>query len=609
MPELIPEFFRRSALALALMAALPAVAQDAAPAAPSTPAAAEAPDDAPSAPSGPIVNSTMDGPMFFQLLVGEMQLAKGDQGSAYQVLLDAARRSHDEGLFKQVLGIALQARAGEEALQAAKAWRESKPGSREAQLTTLQLQAALGRPTGTAAALRDLLELSSADERAGIIASLPVLFQRAADPKAVYTEFAPLLREQGNKQPDLRDTSRLVQARLAIAAGQYDDALTLTQTLALARPTADEPIQLALDLMPTRPAAEGIITARLVAQPDNHLLHMAYGRSLLRAQRAQEAAAQFRGVTGAQPDNATAWFALGTVELELAHSAEAETALRKYLSLLPATDPPVTTEDANTFSATSRDARQQAYLMLSLAAERQGNLRAASDWLGKIDSPKDPAAMAARRADLLARMGKVSEGRKLIEALPEKTDEEQRGKLVAQAQFLRAQRDWAGADAALVKALALRPNDTDLLYERAMLAEKLGHLDQMEAGLRQVMTLKPDYYSAYNALGYSLADRNERLPEARELITKALSYAPNEPALIDSLGWLAYREGKHEEALTLLRKAYAAFPDPEVATHLGEVLWTRGEQQEALRVWREAQERDPKNEVLQETLARLRAKL
>ncbi|XHS78688.1 tetratricopeptide repeat protein [Burkholderiaceae bacterium UC74_6] len=595
----MPEFLRRSALCIALLAALPALAQD------DTPPADEPTADTP---TSPIVNSTMDGPMFFQLLVGEMQLAKGDKGSAYQVLLDAARRTQDEGLFKQVLGIAMQARAGEEALQAAKAWREAKPGSREAQLTTLQLQAALGRPAGSAAALRDLLSLTPEAERAGVIASLPVLFQRAADPKAVYAEYAPLLREQA-KVPELRDTTQLVQARLAIAAGQSDEALDLTRQLAAARPQADEPIQLALDLMPSRPAAENIITARLAAQPDNQLLHMAYGRSLLRAQRGKEAAEQFRGVTVAQPDNATAWFALGTVELEQQNAPQAEAALRKYLSLLPAVDVPNVSDDANSIGISTRDARQQAWLMLSLAAERQGNLRAASDWLGKIESPKDPAALASRRADLLGRLGKTAEARKLIDALPEKTEAEQRGKQIALAQFLRSQRDWSGADAALAKALELQPGDADLLYERAMLAEKLGRLDQMEAGLRRVMTLKPDYYSAYNALGYSLADRNERLPEARELITKALSYAPNEPALIDSLGWLAFREGKHDEALTLLRKAYAAFPDPEVATHLGEVLWTRGDQQEALRVWREAHERDPKNEVLQETLARLRAKL
>jgi Flp pilus assembly protein TadD len=142
-----------------------------------------------------------------------------------------------------------------------------------------------------------------------------------------------------------------------------------------------------------------------------------------------------------------------------------------------------------------------------------------------------------------------------------------------------------------------------------MMAEKLSRIDEMERVLRQVIELKPEHHHAYNALGYSLADRGQRLPEARSLIKKALDLAPGDPFITDSLGWVEFRLGNREEALRLLRQAYGSRPDPEIAAHLGEVLWASGARDEARRIWREGRERDTANEVLRETLARLQVKL
>jgi len=151
------------------------------------------------------------------------------------------------------------------------------------------------------------------------------------------------------------------------------------------------------------------------------------------------------------------------------------------------------------------------------------------------------------------------------------------------------------------------PNDADLLYEQAMMAEKIGQLDAMEAQLRRVMALKPDHAHAYNALGYSLADRNLRLNEAKALIERALQLTPGDPFVTDSLGWVEFRLGNRDEALRLLRQAYKARPDAEIGAHLGEVLWAMGQQDEARRIWAEASSRDAGNDVLRETLVRLKA--
>jgi tetratricopeptide (TPR) repeat protein len=149
----------------------------------------------------------------------------------------------------------------------------------------------------------------------------------------------------------------------------------------------------------------------------------------------------------------------------------------------------------------------------------------------------------------------------------------------------------------------------DLLYEQAMIDERMNHMDDMEQLLRKIVTLKPDYEHALNALGYSLADRNIRLDEALKLVQKAAALSPGDPFITDSLGWVEYRLGNRDEALKLLRQAHAARPDTEISAHLGEVLWVNGLRDEALRVWRDGQARDAHNEVLQETLARLKVSL
>jgi Flp pilus assembly protein TadD len=137
-----------------------------------------------------------------------------------------------------------------------------------------------------------------------------------------------------------------------------------------------------------------------------------------------------------------------------------------------------------------------------------------------------------------------------------------------------------------------------LLYETALLAERLGRMDILETYLRKLIALKPDSAQAYNALGYSYADRNQRLPEARELIEKALKLAPEDPFILDSLGWVLYRQGDFLGALVQLEHAYALRPDPEIAAHLGEVFWMLGRKDDAQRTWREAQKKHPANEEL-----------
>lgn len=559
-----------------------------------------APADESTAPA----RSALDARLFYQLLIGELELRGGEVGSAYQVILDAARRTDDEALYRRAVEIAMQARAGEEALAATRAWRSAWPASVDAARFELQLLLALNRAAETAAPLRTLLEQTPDADRAGVIAAVPRLFQRAPDRQAVAGAIEPVLRPYLERD-DTRLAAHVALARLWLGAGDKARALELARAAALADPAAPGPVLLALEMMDDTPAAEAIVTDALRAPNADPMLRLAYAQTLAQAQRYPDAVAQLERVTTARPDLAAPWLTLGALHLELREPQAAEAALKRYVQLVEAAPPaPAGSDDDGPHGGAG--SLTQAWLLLAQAAEQRGDLKAAEAWLERIDSPEQALQVQTRRAILAARRGDVAGAREMVRAVPERNAQDARAKLLAETQVLREVGRWGDAYAVLGSATERFPDDTDLLYEQAMLAEKLDRMDDMERLLRRVIELKPDHYHAYNALGYSLADRNLRLEEARALIVRALELAPGDPFIIDSMGWVEYRQGNRAEALRLLRQAYATRPDTEIAAHLGEVLWVSGERDEARRVWRDAKRRDADNEVLRETLARLR---
>ncbi len=583
-----------------------------------TPAPPTAPADAAAAPAAPPARSALDAQLFYQLLIGELELRGGEPGAAYQIILDAARRTRDEALFRRSVEIALQARAGEQALAATRAWRDAAPASLEAARYEIQLLLALNRTGELAAPLRTLLERSAPADRPGMIAALPRLFQRQPDATLVAQTIEPVLRPYLDAE-STRVAARVTLARLWRAAGERERALALLRQAAADDPAAPGPTLLAIEMMGETPQAEEIVRAALRAPHTDVALRLAYARALAGAQRYPDAVAQLEDVTRLQPGLAPAWLTLGALRLELREPVAAEQALQRYLELVQ-TAPGAPARGSETASNTERgadersDARDdesltQAWLLLAQAAEQRGDLQAAEQWLARIENPEQLLQVQTRRAVLLARRGDVDGARNLVRAVPERTLQDARAKVLAETQVLREVRRWADAYAVLDAAAARFPDDTDLLYEQAMMAEKMDRLADMERLLRRVIEVRPDHHHAYNALGYSLADRNLRLDEARALIVRALELAPGDPFITDSLAWVEYRAGNLAEALRLLRLAYASRPDTEIAAHLGEVLWMKGERDEARRIWRDAQRRDADNEVLRETLSRLRVDL
>ena len=354
-----------------------------------------------------------------------------------------------------------------------------------------------------------------------------------------------------------------------------------------------------------------LVTDYLAAKPANNGMRLAYARVLSGAQRYPDAIAQLESVTRSEPARASAWLTLGALQLELRQAKAATVSLETFVKLSPAQQAvdPGGGDDNDDAPTSAEQARVQAWLMLAQAAEQLGDFKAAETWLANVDNPQRALEVQQRRASLLAHQGKMAEARALIRQLPETDAESARAKLFAEAQLLRDAKQWKEASEVLAMGSIRFANDIDLMYEQSMLAEKLGRLDEMEQLLRKVMEQKPDHHHAHNALGYSMAERNVRLPEAKQLIQKALSLAPGDPFITDSLGWVEYRLGNTAEAVRLLRQAYRARPDTEIGAHLGEVLWVSGQTDEARSIWREARGRDAANDVLRETLARLRADL
>jgi tetratricopeptide (TPR) repeat protein len=374
-------------------------------------------------------------------------------------------------------------------------------------------------------------------------------------------------------------------------------------------------VLLAMEMMRTQPEAARIVAAHM-ARPDVEAqMRLAYVSTLTDSQRYAEAVAQLQQAVKQQPDFAPAYLTLGALELELRHTREAEAALNRYVELVQAAGsaPAPVVDDADgddePTQASPERGLVQAWLMLAQAAEQRGDFGAAEGWLKRIEDPRRALEVQTRRASIMARQGKVSEARDLIRQAPERTTEDGRAKLVAEVGVLREVKRWREAYDVLAGALRRVPDDSDLIYEQAMMAEKLDRLDEMERLLRRVIELKPTNAHAHNALGYSLADRRQRLPEARALIQRALELAPGDPFITDSLGWVEFRMGNREEALRVLEGAWRARPDAEIGAHLGEVLWSLGRKDEARRIWRESRGKDAANEVLRETLTRLRVDL
>ena len=536
----------------------------------------------------------LDATLFYEILMGEILTRGGDPGTGYSLMLEAARRSNDERLYQRATDIALQSRSGDSALVAAQAWKDAWPASREANRYVLQILIALNRIEETAGPLKQELETAPASGKAASLLALPQLYRRASD-KTLAANVVEKALVNDLADPSAGAAAWTAVGRMRLMADNKSGALDAARRGQSLDPLSDGPAVLALELMEGGTTdAEPLLRRHLEGKPTPEL-RMAYARLLLELQRYTEARQQVQIVTQDKPDLIQAWLVQAALQFQDGSLDAAEASLQRFAALAEST----------TDSESNRVSMTPAYLLHAQIAEKRGDYASAEKWLSRIENEKDLFSAQTRRASLLARQGKLTQARALLRSMPAATDEARRMIMLAEVQLLRDARVFDEAYTLQEKVVAQAPDDDDLVYELAMLADKTGRHEVMERLLRQIMQRKPGYHHAYNALGYSFAERGIRLAEARELVLKALSHAPDDPFITDSLGWVEFRLGNLEQARRLLETAYKIRPDAEIAAHLGEVLWTMGEKDRAMVIWKESARLNADNETLRETLKRL----
>ncbi len=529
----------------------------------------------------------------FQLLASEIAAQRGQGSSATATYLSLAQKTRDPRLARRATELALADRSLDRALLAAQLWRELAPGSAIAAQTLETLWLSTGRLKEA----RPLLEQRLAKARAeGTVGEaydhLARVLLRGADKAAALA----LLDELAAADPQVPQ-ARLAQAALAQASGQADRAaIDAGRALALRPEDENTVVQVAGYLQNSSagtPAALRVLAAYLERFPKAVDARFHYARMLAGSGRADDARREMEVALKADPDSPAILYALA----QLAYQARQLPVAADYLTRLVELPTSVPRDNG------------PAYLFLAQIAEESRQLPRAIAWLEKVTQGEQAMPALLRRAVLISKSGDVERARELLRNTTASTNRERVQLIAVEAQVLREANRGVESFEVLDRALERLPNNPELLYDHAMAAERLDRVEVMETSLRKLIQIKPDNAHAYNALGYSLAERGLRLEEAQALIEKALQLMPEDAHILDSMGWVLFRRGENERALEYLRRAYALRPEAEIAAHLGEVLWKLGRADEARRLWAEARGREPDNQTLKETLARLNVAL
>ncbi len=528
----------------------------------------------------------LTGEIMFQVLAAEIALQRGDPAPAFQTYIALARDTKDPRMAKRAAEIALRAQSPTDALTAARLWHQYAPDSDNAAQLDASLLVLNGKVDEAQPLLAAQLATVPEDQRVSAIVSLQVLISRGPDRTGGLKLLQALLKNDMQ-----RPAAQLVIARQQLIAGDQPGArASLEQALKL-KPDF-EPAALLLAQMGPEERKEAIAAMEKAAQASpTRDLRTTLAQLYLADDQVDNARKQFEALRQNDPKDLAPLLALALIDLQQKQFDEASSYLQQYA------------EGAEKQANTLRIDAGQAYIYLAEIEVNRKNYPAAIKWLDKVSSGS-PQYVGARitRAQVQAQNGDVEGGRRTLAALQSADPRDQAAIGRADAGIMFDAKRYADARARLNEVIAQSPNDPDLLYDRAMASEKLADYPAMETDLRKLMSLQPNNPNAFNALGYSLADRNERLPEAQKLVERATALSPRDAFIMDSLGWVKYRQGDKDQAVTLLRRAYQIQPNAEIGAHLGEVLWVTGHQDEAKQAWHDALKLEPDNETVLNTL-------
>lgn len=529
--------------------------------------------------------------LLFKILSSEISFQRGNWQSAYVTLLGAAQQTRDPRLARRAAEMALSAKQANEALVAIRLWRELAPDSDEA----TQYYLGFIMLSNNLAEARPILEkrLQDAPPQARGVMMLQIqrLLARAQDKAAAFT-----LLEQLVAPYTAMSEAHLALAQQAFSTGNSIRAQEEAKIALNLKPDSELAILTSAQVAPDSKDVEAILTDFLKKYPGAREVRVAYARTLIDQKKYEQARSQFEILLKSDKQDVTTLLALGLLNAQIGDTKAAERYLTSYV------------EQLGLHPNEARDNTQALLILAQIAADRN-DTDAALKWLAQVEPGDAYLDAQLRRAQLLSKRGDLNGARRVLAEIETNGEHEKAQVSQVEAQLLRESKRPQEAFKVLETALKTQPENPDLLYDYAMTAEKLNNLSAMETALRKLIALAPENQQAYNALGYSLAERNIRLPEALALIQKALALAPQDPFIVDSMGWVQYRMGNLNEAESRLRNAYGLLPDPDIGVHLGEVLWVKGQKTDAQKLWREVRQKDPQNDALKNTLTRLGASI
>jgi tetratricopeptide (TPR) repeat protein len=519
--------------------------------------------------------------VLYQFLLGEIAGQRGELKLSAEAYADLATRTRDARIAKRATEVALYARLAPLALKNARLWQELEPQSPKALQTLSSLLVGSGRMAEARPHLHAWLKTGKGGE---VFMQLHGLLSKQKDKQAVLDLIADLAADH----PSVPE-ARFAVAQAAWNAGNGAKALSeLDEVLRLKPGWSAAPLFKAQVLHQMRGEAAALEYYKdyLAVMPAVREVRLAYAKHLARSARFDESRVQFELMAQEMPDDPENHLAIGLIAMQTNDFETAEKSLTNALDL------------GHSDAGSVR-------FHLGQLAEARGRPDQALTWYQSVTSGRQRLDAQLRAAVVMGKQGKTEPALAWLAGLSPADDAERIRVVQTEAQIMREAKNYPAVVERLSKALIQMPDAADLLFDRAMAAEKIDRLDMLEADLRKLIKLKPDFAHAYNALGYTLADRTTRLPEAIELLEKALKLEPDDPFIQDSMGWALFKAKRYAEAVDLLRRAHVARPDPEIAAHLGEVLWMNGDKDEARRIWRGSLQSHPDNESLRETTSRL----
>ena len=514
--------------------------------------------------------------VLYEYLLSEIAAQRGDGNVAVAGSLDLAKTTRDPRLAMRAANIALKFGQPDKAVEAFRIWSETDPSSMMAKRMLSSVLLHIGKIDQARDELAGLLKADEIHVAQNFIQIYQMLASYPDQAAAL-----KLMRELAQPYPRVAEAHWAV-SQLAHASGDDELALNEAQQARSLRPEWNMAVSLeAMLLLKKDPQRSlDLLHSYLSSYPDAHEIRMQYARELLDQKQYKTAREQFRYMADRNPDNPEFAYAIALISLQLNDLNSAETELKQSLS------------------KGKKDQGTVLYYLGQLSEAKKNDDEAIA-YYRQIKDGDFLVPAQIRTAYLLGKQGHLAEARQILHEI-EPADDQQRAKLaMIEAQLLREASQFDEAYRVLNQALEKQPEEIDLLYETAMMADKIGKPEVFEELMRKLIRIKPDYAQAYNALGYGMLERNERIPEAMQLVEKALQLAPNDPSIMDSVGWGYYRSGKLDESVKMLRRAYAGDANPEIAAHLGEVLWMRGDKAEAKKIWQDSLKNNPGNEPLQ----------